>query len=156
MGEVRPILTQEDPRLRQKTVLVQRITARTRRLVDDLRATMYAADGVGIAAPQIGAPERVIIVGFSENPKGEARLKPNPMVLINPIIMKRSKDTTTEEEGCLSCPGALVPIKRSWQIKVHASGLDGKRFALIADGFLARVIQHEVDHLFGRLIIDYT
>ena len=150
---VRPIVKYPDPRLRQETRKVTQVTDEIRKLCVDMADTMYAANGAGIAAIQVGVPERIYIVdafvagGREEDP---------PMVFINPEILSLSDETETVDEGCLSFPGVYVPIKRSLRARVRAMGLDGKTFEADGEGLYARAMQHEGDHLNGKLMVDFV
>jgi peptide deformylase len=150
---VRPILKFPDARLRQATVPVKSVTPEIRKLVADMADTMYAANGAGIAAIQVGAMERIYIIdaavvgGREEDP---------PVVFINPEIVWLSEETLTTDEGCLSFPGVFVPIKRSLKARVRAVGLEGEIFELEGEGLCARAMQHEGDHLNGKLLVDFV
>src|SRR5215813_5001350 len=150
---VRPIVKFPDPRLRQETVPVAEVTDEIRSLCADLADTMFAANGAGIAAIQVGVKERIFIVdagvagGREEDP---------PVVFINPELVWLSDETETADEGCLSFPGIYVPIKRSVRARVRAMGLDGQTFEMERDGLCARAFQHEADHLNGRLLVDFV
>lgn len=143
---VLPIVTGADtPVLRTKTKPVAKVTKDIQKLLKDMQETTIAADGLGIAAPQINRTERVCIVQMGN------KLTP----LVNPVITFRSAEQETAEEGCLSLPGIWVPVPRSTTIHVRyldAKGLEQERVLLEMD---ARVVQHEVDHLDGKLIVDY-
>lgn len=117
------------------------------RLIKDMIATCKAADGVGLAAPQIGQSLNMAIIYLEE-----AGLPAFP--IINPVIIKTSKETTEMEEGCLSTPGLFGKVKRPKKITIEAYNVDGEKFTITDDSFLARVIQHEIDHLKNTLIID--
>src|SRR5262249_30925563 len=150
---VRPIVKYPDPRLRQATVPVTQVTDEIRKLCADMADTMFAANGAGIAAIQVGAKERIFIVdagvagGREEDP---------PLVFVNPEIIELSEETLTTDEGCLSFPGIYVPIKRSLRAKVRAMNLDGQMFEMEREGLCARAFQHETDHLNGRLLVDFV
>ena len=150
---VRPIVKFPDPRLRQETVPVAEVTDEIRSLCADLADTMFAANGAGIAAIQVGVKERIFIVdagvagGREEDP---------PVVFINPELVQLSDETETADEGCLSFPGIYVAIKRSLRARVRAMGLDGQMFEMERDGLCARAFQHEADHLNGRLLVDFV
>ena len=150
---VRPIVKFPDPRLRQATVDVGAVDARIRDLVKDMADTMYAANGAGIAAIQLGAPERIYLVDAAV---AGGREEDPPVVFINPEITWLSDETETADEGCLSFPGVFVPIKRSLRARVKAVDLDGKVFEAEAEGLYARAMQHEGDHLTGRLLVDFV
>jgi len=133
-----------DPILREPTIPVSTITDELRQLIADMFETMYAAEGIGLAAPQIGRRERIAVVDVDEQ----------PMVFINPeIIMKEGR--AKDGEGCLSIPEISGDVERAARIVVRALDQHGKPFELEADELLARCIQHEVDHLDGKLFIDY-
>ena len=141
------ILHFPDPRLRTRAVPVERVDEAVRQLVDDMFETMYAAPGIGLAATQVNVHRRVIVIDISEN-------KDRPLCLINPVITAR--DGIEEmEEGCLSVPGVYERVSRADRITLRALDRDGAPFSLDADGLLAVCIQHEMDHLEGKLFIDY-
>jgi peptide deformylase len=142
------ILEYPDPRLRTKAVPVERVDAELVLVIDDMFETMYAAPGIGLAATQVDVHKRLVVVDVSED-------KTRPLVFINPEIIERSGSLEVEE-GCLSVPGVFdTPTARSEKIRVRALGRDGKPFELEADGLLAICIQHELDHLEGKLFVDY-
>lgn len=145
-----PIITLPDPLLRTKSAPVERIDAETRRLVEDMFETMYAAPGVGLAAVQVAEPRRLLVLDVSD--KDEAK---NPIAMINPQILQLSDTVRVYEEGCLSLPDVLVEIERPAGVTVRYTDLDGREQTLAADGLLATAIQHEMDHLDGKLIIDF-
>jgi len=132
-----------DPVLRQPTQPVTRITKRVSRLIQDMLETMYAVDGVGLAAPQVGVSEKIAVVDTGEG----------PIVLINPRIVNGSGEDI-DVEGCLSIPGKQAYVKRLAKVKVEALNEKGKPFQIEAEGLLARALQHEIDHLNGVLYID--
>lgn len=133
-----------DPILRVETEPVAEVTGELRQLIDDMFATMYAAEGIGLAAPQVGRTERLAVVDV-EGAK---------YALINPEIVAR-EGSARAEEGCLSIPEVFGEVERPHQITVRALDAGGKPFELAADELLARCIQHEVDHLHGKLFVDY-
>jgi len=142
------ILEYPDPRLRIKAAPVERVDAELVLVIADMLETMYAAPGIGLAATQVDVHKRVAVVDVSED-------KSQPLVFINPEIIERSGSLEIEE-GCLSVPGVFdTPTARSEKIRVRALGRDGKPFELEADGLLAICIQHELDHLEGKLFVDY-
>ena len=143
------ILHYPDPRLHQVSEPVTEVDASIVQLAADMAETMYAAPGIGLAAPQIDVLKRIIVVDISHE-------KNQLMVLINPEIIEKEGDVEYEE-GCLSVPGIyeLLVNKRAEKIRVRALGLDGKVFELTADGLLAICLQHEIDHLDGKLFVDY-
>lgn len=136
-----------DAVLRQKAKPVADITDETRRLIRDMFETMYAEEGVGLAAPQVGVSDRVIVV----DPHEEGT---EPFALINPEILEASKETEKSEEGCLSIPGLRDLVERSWRVRVRGLSPDGALREFEAEALLARIIQHEVDHIDGILFID--
>lgn len=149
-----------DPILRERFVPVTTVTDDLRRLAEDMIETMRLSEGVGLAAQQIGERRAICVVevpaDMDTNDKGE-RLHPDlvmPMVLINPVISEPSKKSTSREEGCLSFPELRGNIDRAQEIRVQFMDLDGKQHDIRVRDFLARVIQHEVDHLNGVLFID--
>ena len=144
------IITLPDPILRQVAAPVERVDAALRRLAGDMLETMYDAPGIGLAAPQVGVSRRLIVLDVSEK-DGER----HPLVMINPEIVRLADERRTYEEGCLSIPDVKVEIERPAELTVRFLDQDGKLKELSADGLLATAIQHEVDHLEGRLIIDF-
>lgn len=143
-----PILKFPDPRLRTKAKPVAQVDARVRRIVDDMLETMYAAPGVGLAATQVNIHEQIIVIDVSEN-------KDQPLVFINPRIETLDSALLGYEEGCLSVPGFYETVERPEHIKVSALDQDGKAFDITPSGLLAVCIQHEMDHLSGKLFVDY-
>jgi peptide deformylase len=133
-----------DPILREQTRPVSAVTDDIRQLTDDMFETMYAAEGIGLAAPQVGRRERVTVIDVDEHPQ----------VFINPEIVSRD-GSARDEEGCLSIPEIYGDVERPSHVVVRALDRDGTPFELQAAGLLARCIQHEVDHLDGKLFIDY-
>jgi peptide deformylase len=142
------ILTFPDARLRNKAKPVPAVTDAVRRIVDDMFETMYAAPGIGLAAIQVDVPLRVIVIDISDT-------KDSPLCLINPEILDRQGEERMEE-GCLSVPGYYEEVTRAEKIRVRALNRDGETFELDADGLLAVCIQHEIDHLDGKLFVDYV
>jgi len=143
---VLPIKILGNPVLRERCKEVKLKDPTLKRLVRDMEETLRKAEGVGLAATQVGILKRVIIYDVGEGLK----------VLINPMITWESEEKLEEEEGCLSVPGAKVPVRRAKEIRAEGYNLEGDKVALEAEGLLARVIQHEIDHLNGILIIDRT
>ena len=142
-----PILRYPDPRLYRKASPVQRVDEAVKELVDDMAETMYAAPGIGLAATQVDVHKRVIVIDTSE-------ARDSLLVLINPEIVSR-EGTQFLEEGCLSLPGIYEPVERAQRIRVKALDRTGRAFELEADELLSVCIQHEVDHLEGKVFIDY-
>ena len=136
-----------DPVLREKAVPVTDVTEEIRTLITDMFDTMYAEEGVGLAAPQVGVGERVIVV----DPRDE---DVPPFALINPEIVHFAEDVERDEEGCLSIPGLKEIVERAAAVRVEALDADGKPISIEAEGLLARILQHEVDHLDGILFLD--
>ena len=149
---VRPIVVWPDPRLREKTRAVSQITDEVRALYKDLADTMYAFDGVGIAAVQIGEPVRMFLVDGLVAGRGGG----DPLAFINPEIIEVSDDKEKAEEGCLSFPGIYVPIERPRLARLRAMGIDGQMFEAEGEGLFGRCMQHELDHLTGKLMIDFV
>ncbi|NNM61320.1 MAG: peptide deformylase [Steroidobacteraceae bacterium] len=141
------ILEYPDPRLRTKAAPVAAVDATVRRLADDLLETMYGSRGIGLAATQVDVHRRVVVVDVS--PEHD-----RPVVLINPQIIA-SESHKLCEEGCLSLPGIYANVERAQKVRVRAQGRDGSPFEMDAEGLAAICIQHEMDHLEGRLFVDY-
>jgi peptide deformylase len=134
-----------DPILREETKPVGEITDDVRRLVKDMFETMYLAKGIGLAAPQVGRTERLAVVDVDEA----------PMVIINPEIIERDAKTAKAEEGCLSIPDVYGDVERPARVRVRALDLEGQTFEIEAGELLGRCLQHEIDHLHGKLFLDY-
>jgi peptide deformylase len=144
------IITLPDPILRKVSAPIERMDSETRRLADDMLETMYAAPGVGLAAVQVGVPRRLIVL---DTAKGDE--PPNPLVMANPEIVWRGKEMHEHEEGCLSIPDVRIDIERPSSVTVRFLDREGKQREITADGLLATAVQHEIDHLNGKLIIDF-
>ena len=142
------ILRYPDPRLHTVAEPVAAVDARLQTLVDDMLQTMYAADGIGLAATQVNVHERLIVMDVSEQ-------RDQPLVLINPEITWASDEKKINHEGCLSVPGIYDGVERSVAVTVQALGLDGKTQTHEADGLLSVCIQHEMDHLMGKVFVEY-
>jgi peptide deformylase len=142
------ILRYPDPRLHTVATPVAAVDARIRQLVDDMLETMYAAEGVGLAATQVDVHERVIVIDTS--PKLD-----EPHVLINPELTQCSAELTFTDEGCLSVPAIFDKVQRHAEVTVRALGRDGRSVELQASGLLAVCIQHEMDHLLGKVFVEY-
>jgi len=147
---IRPILTAPDPRLKAVSTDVGKVDDETRRLIADMIESMYAADGIGLAAVQIGVPKRIIVMDIDQKDG-----KKNPRIFVNPKILWASEELATFEEGCLSVPEIWEDVERPAQIRAEYLDRDGKRQTLEADGLLATCLQHEMDHLEGILFIDH-
>ena len=146
----RKIVIEPDPILRKKSEPLEKVDDEIRELLDDMLETMYAAPGIGLAAVQVGILKRIIVIDISKDKE-----KKNPLFLINPEIISKSKKTSVYEEGCLSLPGYFAEIERPAECQIKFVDYNGKEKQLIANGLLATCIQHEVDHLNGVLFIDY-
>jgi peptide deformylase len=144
---IRNILHFPDPRLRQVAAAVEEVDDDIRQLVDDMAETMYDAPGIGLAATQINVHKRVVVIDISPE-------RGSLLVLINPEIVS-GEGAQTLEEGCLSVPGIYEKVKRFEKIKVRALGRDGNPFEMEAEELLAVCIQHEIDHLDGKVFVDY-
>ncbi|MDO5666627.1 MAG: peptide deformylase [Alcaligenaceae bacterium] len=143
-----PILKYPDPRLHKIAKAVQEVDDRVRQIVKDMTETMYAAEGIGLAATQVDIHERIVVIDISEE-------RDDLLVLINPQITARSDDKIIFEEGCLSVPGIYDKVERSSEITVEALNEQGEMFSLEADGLLAICIQHELDHLVGKVFVEH-
>jgi peptide deformylase len=142
-----PIIEFPDPRLRTVARPVKEVDTRIRQLVEDMFETMYEAPGIGLAATQVDVHEQLLVLDVSED-------KSAPMVFINPRILS-SEGSQVYQEGCLSVPGIYADVKRANSVVVSALDRDGKEFELAAEGLLAVCIQHEMDHLAGKVFVDY-
>lgn len=142
------ILEFPDPRLRTIAQPVYQVDDELRTLIDDMFETMYEAPGIGLAATQVNVHKRVVVMDLSED-------KSEPMVFINPELEVLCDETDKYQEGCLSVPGFYEDVDRPLKVKVNALDREGKPFELIAEGLLAVCIQHECDHLNGKLFVDY-
>ena len=144
---IRSILRYPNPRLEKVSSAVKVVDDATKRLISDMFETMYDAPGIGLAAPQVDVCKRIMVVDVSEN-------RSQPLAFINPeIIESEGKEVT--EEGCLSVPGIYEIVERADKIKVKALDREGNSFEMEADGLLSVCIQHEIDHLDGKLFVDY-
>ncbi|RZM03582.1 MAG: peptide deformylase [Variovorax sp.] len=144
----RTILSFPDPRLHTVAKPVQGVDARIRTLVSDMLETMYDASGIGLAATQVDVHERLVVIDVSEE-------RDQPLVLINPEIVWASPERIVNEEGCLSVPGIYDGVERSTSVRVTALDLQGEPRTIEADGLLAICIQHELDHLLGKVFVEY-
>ena len=143
-----PILCYPDPRLHTVAKPVQEVDARIRTLIRDMLETMYDANGIGLAATQVDVHERVVVIDVSEE-------RDQPLVLINPEITWASEEVQVGDEGCLSVPGIYDGVERSTSIRVRALDGDGKEREVAAEGLLSVCIQHEMDHLQGKVFVEY-
>ena len=143
-----PILCYPDPRLHKVALPVTAVDARIQALIADMLATMYDAQGIGLAATQIDVHERVIVIDVSEK-------RDQPMALINPEILWASDEKQVGDEGCLSVPGIYDGVERSTAVKIRALDEQGQSREIEAEGLLAICIQHEMDHLLGKVFVEY-
>ncbi|WP_322894679.1 MULTISPECIES: peptide deformylase [unclassified Yoonia] len=148
---IRNILIHPDPRLKKVTTPVASIDDDLRRLADDMLETMYDAPGIGLAAPQVAVMRRVIVMDCEK----DAEATPQPMVLINPEVIWTSEEKSIYEEGCLSIPEQFAEVQRPTEVEVSWTDLAGKLQRERFDGLWATCVQHEIDHLDGKLFIDY-
>ena len=148
---LRPILMHPDPRLKKVCDPVTEITEEIRTLAGDMLQTMYDAPGVGLAAPQVGVLKRLLVMDCVKDPEAE----PRPMVLINPSVTWTSEEMNTYEEGCLSIPEHYADVTRPAEVRVRWTDLDGTAQEEQFAGLWATCVQHEIDHLNGRLFLDY-
>lgn len=142
------ILRYPDQRLHTVAKPVKEVDARIQQLVDDMLETMYAADGVGLAATQVDVHERVIVIDTSE-------MRDDPRVLINPELLLKSEEMTFSDEGCLSVPQIYDKVKRHARVKVRALNRAGETDEFEAEGLLSVCVQHEMDHLLGKVFVEY-
>ncbi|MDD9335545.1 MULTISPECIES: peptide deformylase [unclassified Candidatus Tisiphia] len=152
---VLPIVTAPDSKLKQKSLPVSIIDDNIRKLMDDMVETMYHDHGVGLAAIQIGIAQRILVVDLQNNDDTERPAGFYPLFIADPKIIDKSKELVVAIEGCLSLPEQRVEVARSESITIRFLDYHNNQQELKADGWLARVIQHEMDHLDGRLLIDY-
>ena len=148
---LRDIIIHPDPRLKTVASPVDGIDKDLQRLADDMLETMYHAPGIGLAAPQVGVLKRLLVMDCVK----EEDAPPRPMVLINPSVTWSSDETSVYEEGCLSIPEIYYDVERPAQVEVTWTGLDGAEHSERFDGLWATCVQHEIDHLNGKLFIDY-
>ncbi len=147
---VKEILTEPNKILRQVSKPVESVTKDEQVLMDDMLETMYHANGIGLAAIQIGVPKRIIVMDIAKKDE-----KKNPMYFVNPIIKNKNKELSTYEEGCLSVPNQFAEVDRPAKCEIEYLDYNGDKKLLKANGLLATCIQHEMDHLEGILFIDY-
>ena len=147
---IKEILTEPNKILRQVSKPVETVTKEEQSLMDEMLDTMYHANGIGLAAIQIGIPKRIIVMDIAK--KDEEK---NPMYFVNPVIKNKNKDLSTYEEGCLSVPNQFAEVDRPATCEVEYLNYHGEKKILKAEGLLATCIQHEMDHLEGILFIDY-
>ena len=147
---IKKIITEPNKILRQISGPVEKVEDNERKIMDDMLDTMYASNGIGLAAIQIGIPKRIIVIDIKKEHE-----KKSPLYFINPIINKKALDKSVYEEGCLSVPNQFAEIERPSKCEVEYLDYYGEKKLLKADGLLATCIQHEMDHLEGILFIDY-
>jgi peptide deformylase len=147
---VLPIITLPDPLLRKTSAPIERVDEALQRLIDDMLDTMYDAPGVGLAAVQVGVPRRLIVLDVGGENEDEKR----PLVMINPEVVRLGPEMRMHEEGCLSIPDVRIEIERPSTAAVRFIDRDGNPQEIDAEGLLATAVQHEIDHLNGKLIID--
>ena len=147
---LRPIIILPDPKLRLVSKTIERVDDDLRRLIDDMIETMHEAPGVGLAAIQVAEPIRLLVVDVAKKEDG-----PQPQVFVNPEIMWSSEERSTYEEGCLSIPEYYAEVERPASVRARALDREGKPREVLAEGLLATVLQHEIDHLNGVLFIDH-
>ena len=147
---IKTIITEPNKILRQKSIDVDSVGKEEQMLMDDMLDTMYEANGIGLAAIQIGVPKRIIVIDITKDPE-----KKNPMYFVNPVIKNKNPEYSTYEEGCLSVPNYFAEIDRPKKCDVEYLDYNGDKKTLSAEGLLATCIQHEMDHLEGILFIDY-
>ena len=148
---IRPILIHPDPRLKKTCPVVDAVTPDIGKLAEDMLATMYDAPGIGLAAPQVGVLARLLVMDCVKDPTKS----PRPMVMLNPAVTWSSEDVSVYEEGCLSIPDQYAEVTRPAMVRVEWLGLDGKQQEEEFEGIWATCVQHEIDHLNGKLFIDY-
>lgn len=142
-----PIRIFGDPVLKERSTKLDKLVKPTKQLIKNMAETMYDASGVGLAAPQVGVPKRLIVVDMGDN---------DFVAYVNPEIIYYADKEEVDEEGCLSLPGIKVPVKRSIKVGFKAQDLKGRTIEMEVDDYLARVLQHEVDHLEGKYILERT
>mgnify|MGYP000942981165 CR=1 FL=1 len=147
---VKPILTEPNKLLRQISKKVDKVGNDEQKLMDDMLETMYAANGIGLAAIQIGVPKRIIVMDISKETE-----KKEPKYFVNPVIKNKNPEKATYEEGCLSVPNQFAQIDRPSRCDIEYLDYNGEKQILNAEGLMATCIQHEIDHLEGILFIDY-
>ncbi len=150
---VRKILFADEPVLRQKSPKLKRIEPATQTLIDDMIETMRSANGVGLAAPQIGVLQRVVVIEIPAD-KEDPKSKPQLYILINPEIVKAGREEETTDEGCLCLPNYVGQVRRAAFVAAKCRDRHGKEVRVRGEGLLARALQHEIDHLDGVLFMD--
>ena len=149
----RPIVLHPDPRLKKTAAPVSDISDELRQLADDMLETMYAAPGIGLAAPQVGVLDRLIVLDCVRDDESEG--EPRPLIMFNPEVIASSDETNVYEEGCLSIPEQYAEVTRPKEVEVAWLDCNGAEQREVFDGLWATCVQHEIDHLNGKLFIDY-
>ncbi|WP_347938534.1 peptide deformylase [Rickettsia oklahomensis] len=150
-----PIVTAPDERLKQKSHRVLEVTNQTRKFMDDMLETMYHANGAGLAAVQVGILKRILVIDIKDHDPVERPKDFYPLFIVNPNIIEKSEELVTANEGCISVPQQRIEVARSESIKIRYLDYHNNPQELKANDWLSRVIQHEYDHLEGKLMIDY-
>jgi peptide deformylase len=158
---IRKIVTLPDPVLRRKAHPVTKFDKNLQTLIDDMIETMRDAPGVGLAAPQVGISERVIVVEYAEPEETEdgqepKEVEPKLYVMVNPEIVKASQETESGVEGCLSIPNLVGEVERTYEVRIKGQNRHGQSMKLKVEGWLARIFQHEIDHINGVLFTDHA
>ncbi|NQY83123.1 MAG: peptide deformylase [Alphaproteobacteria bacterium] len=153
-----PILIAPHPILRKKATKVQHFDDALKTLIENMFETMYHAPGIGIAAPQVGVSKRLMVMDCAQKTSEHeiAQAQPDPRILINPIVLEKSGEDSPYDEGCLSLPGYQVPVEREYSATVRYQDVHGNHHNITFEGLPARCVLHEIDHLDGVMIIDYT
>ena len=146
-----PIVAYPEKILKQKAEEVLKTTPEIKKLIPQMMRAMYEHEGIGLAAPQVGISKKIIIVETSDNPRAN---KGKSLAFLNPVIKKKVGKSITEEEGCLSLPGISVPVSKKKSVELVCQTPEGEDVRIVAKGLTARIFQHEIDHLNGKLIID--
>lgn len=149
------VLTAPDPRLSTKAKPIEMVNDNVRKFMDDMLETMYADRGVGLAANQVGVLQRIIVLDLQDDDDEKRPAGFYPLFMANPEILEKSEEVVEAEEGCLSVPGQRIPVARPEQIKVRFLNYHNKIEEIKTGGWLARALQHEIDHLDGKLTFDY-
>lgn len=148
---IRTILYHPDPRLKKRCDDVETVDDGVRALMDDMFDTMYDAPGIGLAAPQVGVMQRILVMDCAKTDEED----PQPIAMVNPVVTWESDDMNTHEEGCLSIPEEFANVDRPSRVRVSYLDTEGQAQEIECDGLLATCVQHEIDHLDGKLFIDY-
>ena len=150
-----PIIETPDPRLKAISAPVEKVDDDLRVFIADMFETMYDAPGIGLAAIQVGLAKRVLVIDLQDKDEETGETIKDPRVFINPEILEESEELSVYSEGCLSVPGIFVPVERAQRVRVRAQDRHGATFERDLDGILAVCLQHEMDHLDGKLFVDY-